>query len=166
MHPRIALIGLPASGKSSVGPQLAKLLAYSYADLDQLLCEQQACSIGQLFEQFGQSAFRSLESALLQDYAHRDGFVVATGGGSVELESSRLLLRNAFFSVWLDVEPNTAWFRSRGSDRPLLANGGQQAMEELYARRLNWYRECSRLTIQVASKSVQQIAEEIHGCLR
>ena len=84
MQTRCALVGMPGSGKSTVGRQLARRLGLPFIDMDHLLEQRLGCSISSFFEQHGEPAFRDHETALLAELAAESGdMVLSTGGGVV-----------------------------------------------------------------------------------
>ncbi len=142
-------MGLPGSGKSSVGKALAAYLGCRFADSDEAIRAKAGLSIPELFMQRGEEAFRALESSVLAELsaAPTDApdamesavrLVLATGGGSVLSEGNRRLLRERCFVVWLDISPESAARRLAGkggkagkTGRPLLDAG--DAAERLIA---------------------------------
>jgi shikimate kinase len=145
----IALVGLPGSGKSSVGKSLAALLSCPFADCDVAISAAAGLTIPELFSQRGEGAFRALESRVLAELCRvpadtaaspqdADRLVLATGGGCVLSEGNRLLLRERCWVVWLDISPEAAARRLAASagkagvtGRPLLDGGN--AAERLIA---------------------------------
>ena len=89
----IVLIGMPGSGKTTVGTALARLTGREAIDLDQLIETAAGCSIPEIFSREGEARFRALESQVLADLGRRSGVVIATGGGAVLRGESLPLLR-------------------------------------------------------------------------
>ena len=116
----VALAGFMGSGKSTLGRETAARLGRRFVDLDRELESRSGRTIAELFEHDGEAAFRALEEATVHDVL-RDGepVVVALGGGAVLSERTRATLAARAFTVLLDVDPETAWARVEGSDRPL-----------------------------------------------
>jgi len=79
----IVLVGMPGSGKSTVGRQLARRLSWPFIDSDTEIERQLGCSIRAHFEQHGEASFRDIEQQTLATLLARDSQVVATGGGAV-----------------------------------------------------------------------------------
>ena len=129
----IVLIGLRCAGKSSVGRLLAKELKLDFVDLDEeiSLHEGSGRSAGELLEQLGEEPFRDLESVALARALSRSDLVLAAGGGALEREENRSLLRGHARVVWLDA-PDAELLKRRALDgtlRPLLV--GEDSAEEL-----------------------------------
>ncbi len=89
----LALIGMPGSGKSTVGRALAARLGRSFIDLDEELVKRAGKPIPAIFAEEGEAAFRSLETAVLDGFSKESGLVLATGGGVVTRPENRPLLR-------------------------------------------------------------------------
>ena len=82
----IILIGMPGSGKSTVGRAVAKALGRTFYDADAAIEERAGRSIPEIFAEEGEAAFRALEHQVLSDLGRRNGVVIATGGGAVCFE--------------------------------------------------------------------------------
>ena len=84
----IILIGMPGSGKSTVGMLLAQKTGKSFVDADAEIEKRAGMSIPEIFANQGETAFRSLETAVLEDLGKRSGLIIATGGGCVTREEN------------------------------------------------------------------------------
>jgi shikimate kinase / 3-dehydroquinate synthase len=122
----IALIGFMGAGKSTVGKQVAVLTGRPFIDLDAEI-ERRHGPIPTLFER-GEEEFRRLETAVAAEMLARSPSVIALGGGAFEAARSDRAL-----TVLLDVDVETAWERSRESDRPLAQD--EASFRALYAQR-------------------------------
>ena len=164
----IALIGLPASGKSSIGSFLAKRLGLPFVDLDERIVVADGRPIAEIFRVNGEQAFRQLESDFL-DQATREGkVVISTGGGCVLAPGNRNLLRERCVVVWLDLSPELAAARADRAPavRPLLAMGDMvEQLRALDKIRRPLYRECADIIVQVGDKSPAVIVEELYAAL-
>lgn len=116
----LALAGFMGSGKSRLGAAVAGRLERSFVDLDREIEARTGATIAELFAERGESGFRELEERTALDVLGRaEAAVVALGGGAVLSEPTRETLATRAFTVLIDVEPETAWQRVSGSDRPL-----------------------------------------------
>ena len=79
----LALVGLPGSGKSTVGRQLARRLNLNFIDSDHAIEERLGCSIREFFEVEGEDRFRDIESQVIEKLLQGDYGVISTGGGTV-----------------------------------------------------------------------------------
>lgn len=89
----IALIGMPGSGKTTVGRELARRLDRKFMDMDDEIVKKAGKSIPQIFAEEGEEAFRSLETQVLSELSGESGLVIATGGGVVTRARNLPLLR-------------------------------------------------------------------------
>ena len=80
----IALIGLPGSGKSTVGRQLARRLQLLFFDSDHVIEQQLGCSIREFFEREGEARFRDIEASVIEELTRNPAAVLTTGGGLSE----------------------------------------------------------------------------------
>lgn len=88
----LVLIGMPSSGKSTIGEQLANLLGMRFIDVDKEIEKTQRKSIPDIFKESGENVFRDIESQVIADVASMQNVVIATGGGAVLREQNVMLL--------------------------------------------------------------------------
>ena len=137
----IILIGMPGSGKSSLGRDIAKRLGMTFCDSDRIIAERTGRQPGEIIEQDGEPAFRAIESAALADLAKEHGQVIATGGGVVEREENmRALARNGYFILL-----TKKLHRLATKGRPLSKDPA--ALAALYARRQPLYEKWADLSV-------------------
>ena len=138
----LVLIGLPGSGKSTVGRALADLLGRDFVDLDDRVIERDGRSISEIFAQSGEHAFRELESAAVKEASECRGLVIATGGGCVLREQNVRRLRRHGRMIFLDRTPDQL---TPTAGRPLADT--REKLARLYRERLPLYREAADLTV-------------------
>lgn len=163
----ILLVGPRGSGKSTVGPALARLLGWGFADADELVESSAGKSIADIFKAEGEPGFRDRESAALAEVCAKPNHVVATGGGVVLREANRELLKRSGFVAWLTVTPDVAFSRmtadpTTAGRRPnLTAAGGLAELRELIAAREPLYRAVADFTCDTAGRSPDEAAAAI-----
>ena len=135
----IAVAGFMGAGKSTVGARVAEVTGRPFVDLD-VLIERRHVPIPRLFAR-GEAEFRRIEEETLAEVLAGPESVVALGGGAVLSPLSRERLRARAFTVYLDVDVETAWARARGSDRPLAQK--EEEFRKLYEARQAVYLEAS-----------------------
>jgi 3-dehydroquinate synthetase len=115
------LVGFMGAGKTTVGREVARRLGRDFVDLDAEIEERRGMTVAEIFEREGEEAFRAAEAAAAVNVLRRrPDLVVALGGGAVSHSPLvRTQLRTGAFTVWLDIDSDTAWERVAGSDRPL-----------------------------------------------
>lgn len=134
----IALVGMPGSGKSSIGRRLAPRLGLPFVDAD-LQIEKAAGGMGvaEIFAKHGEAEFRALEARVIARLLDEGPSIIATGGGALLNEGTRRLIREKAVSVWLKAEIPVLLRRvRRKSDRPLLqVDDPEEALKRLLAVR-------------------------------
>jgi XRE family aerobic/anaerobic benzoate catabolism transcriptional regulator len=160
----IALIGLRGSGKSTVGPILARRLGTEFVELDKWIEEAAGLTLSEMFATHGEAYYRELErESVLRLFSRLSGGVLAPGGSVVTDAESWELIKRRCFTVWLHATPEEFMKRMRrqGDLRPI--QGRPSAMNELkalLARREPLYAE-SRLRIRTTNKSPSAVVAEI-----
>jgi len=159
----ISLIGLPGSGKSTVGRQLARRLQIPFYDSDQIIEERLGCSVRAAFERDGEEAFRDLETNVLDELSQIPKAVISTGGGAVLRQENRKHLRGRGYVVYLNSMPEDLHRRLRhDATRPLLQVADPLGrLRELYAARDPLYRETAHFVIDTGRPSVATLVNMI-----
>lgn len=159
----IALVGMPGSGKSTVGRQLARRLKLDFIDSDHLIEQRLGCSIRDFFEREGETAFRDVEEVVLDEQTQRGGIVLSTGGGSVVRTVNRQRLKERCQVVYLRSSPEEIFRRVRHDrNRPLLqVDDPLQKLRDLYLARDPLYRETSHFVIDTGRPSVATLVNMI-----
>jgi shikimate kinase len=119
----IFLIGMPSSGKSTLGRALAIKLGYTYVDMDEVLIANEGRSIFDIFQESGEAYFRGIESELLKSFEPNQKLVISTGGGAPCFFDNTSFIKNNGLSIYLDVSPTALHERiqlSTKNDRPLI----------------------------------------------
>ncbi|MBK7613349.1 MAG: shikimate kinase [Burkholderiales bacterium] len=152
----IALVGMPGSGKSTVGRHLARQIGWRFADSDVEIERELGESIRSYFEKAGEDSFRSLETSVLASLLERPSMVLATGGGAVLREANRKLLSEHAKVVYLRATPEDLARRLRhDTQRPLLQGGDPlRKLRDLFLVRDPLYREVANFTIDTGRTSV------------
>jgi shikimate kinase len=158
----IALVGMPGSGKSTVGKLLARRLGLPFADSDHVLEQRMGCPIRTYFEQQGEERFRDLEQSVIAELSAIPG-VLATGGGAVLREANRRQLHGQTFVIYLRSSPDQVFQRVRHDrKRPLLQVDDPLArLKALHAERDPLYRETAHLTMDTGRPSLQTLVNMI-----
>lgn len=137
----IVLVGLMGCGKTSIGKRLAKKLELPFYDSDHAVEESAGCSIKDIFEVYGEEAFRSGEQRVISRLLQQPTHILATGGGSFMNTPTRDLIKEKAISLWLNADLDTLTARvARRSDRPLLDGSNQrEVLEQLIQERYPIY---------------------------
>jgi shikimate kinase len=168
MPERVLLVGFMASGKSSVGKELASRLGWDFEDFDTVIMARAGKSISRIFSEDGEAEFRRLESDVAEELLTRRDTVVASGGGWPAQPGSWKSVTEDTMSVWLQVSPAVAVRRAseEGATRPLLDGGDvlggdvlDRATALLLAREASYRR--ARYTLDSEERGPLELADEI-----
>ena len=150
----LILIGMPASGKSTAGVVLAKLLGYSFLDTDLLIQNREGSRLHEIIEDRGIDGFLAAEeAACLSVQAER--CVIATGGSVVYSEAAMAHLKSLGCVVYLEVDLETLTSRLKDiRGRGVVLRPGQ-TLAELYAERVMLYEKYADLTVSEAGGALE-----------
>lgn len=145
----IFLIGMPSSGKSTLGRQLAKYLDFQFIDMDDLIVNQELSSVFEIFKYKGEDYFRQVESKILKGIKPNQQLVIATGGGVPCFFDNMDFIKANGMSIFLNVPPEDLLKRiqkSEGNNRPLIdkKKSNEVLLNELrerYENRLKFYEQ-------------------------
>jgi XRE family aerobic/anaerobic benzoate catabolism transcriptional regulator len=161
---RIALIGLRGAGKSTLGMLLARDLGVPFVELDREIERDCGTQLAEVFDLYGQAAYRRYERRALEAVIERhDRAVIATGGSIVSEPATFDLLLSACYTVWLTARPEEHMSRvmAQGDYRPMAGNA--EAMEDLrqiLGGREALYRKADAV-VDTAGKTVDQSLQEL-----
>lgn len=120
----IALVGMMGAGKSSIGRRLASKLNVPFRDADAEIEAAAGCSINEIFDRFGEMAFRDGERKVIARLLREPPHVLATGGGAFIDPETHARIKASALSVWINVPEGILISRVQRRDtRPLLRNG-------------------------------------------
>jgi len=158
----IVLVGMMGAGKSAVGRKLAAALGLPFHDADSEIERAAGCSVNEIFEQLGETAFRDGERKVIARLLEGPPHVLATGGGAfIDTITRERIKRNAT-SVWLKADLDLLVERvSRKQTRPLLKNGNpRDILERLLRERGPVYAEAD-LIVESGNGQHEAVVEQI-----
>jgi shikimate kinase len=168
----LVLIGYRATGKTSVGAKLARVLKRPFVDLDRVLVGEAGQSVAEIVARGGWDEFRRREKDLVARYHRRRGQVLATGGGVIlDPENVGKLKENGVL-VWLKADPQTIRKRlaqdlEQVSNRPSLTPDDYLAeVERVLTERQCLYRKAADLEFDTNGLGISQIADLILAATR
>lgn len=137
----VVLVGLMGAGKSAIGRRLAQRLSLPFVDADEEIEAAAGCPIEEIFERFGEAAFRDGERRVLKRLLGNPTQVLASGGGAFMDPETRDLVKQQAISIWLKADLDLLLKRvQRRNNRPLLKRGDpRQILESLIAERYPVY---------------------------
>ena len=120
----VVLVGLMGAGKSCIGRRLAARTGLAFVDADIEIEKAAGCSVAEIFQRYGEPAFRDGERRVIARLLAGTPAILATGGGAFMDTGTRALIRDQGISVWLRADLETLVARTKGrTHRPLLNSG-------------------------------------------
>ena len=159
----IIFVGLPGSGNTTIGRQLARRLGLPFVDSDHVIEHRLGCSIREFFAREGEEIFRDVEQQVLDDLTRTHEGVIATGGGAVLRETNRRHLHDRGQVIYLRSSPEDVFRRVRhDTARPLLqVEDPLQRLRGLFEARDPLYREAAHFVIETGRPSVATLVNMI-----
>lgn len=139
----VFLIGMPGCGKSSLGRKVGSMLHVPYVDMDQRISDVVGCTVSEMFDIYGEQAFRNAETNTLIQLTREKPSLISTGGGTVLRENNRAIMRNHGVIVLIDRPLEEIMGDIKLDRRPLLAQKGLSEVERLYYERIDIYRQAA-----------------------
>jgi shikimate kinase len=160
----IILIGMPGSGKSTVGVLLAKMTARSFIDTDVLIQTETGRTLQSIVDSDGYLELRQIEEAVLLRL-DVSGHVIATGGSAVYSSLAMEHLMSQGIAVFLDVDLATLKARVRDYETRGLAKRPDQTVDDLFAERFALYRRYADITIACGKLDHEAVCASIIAAL-
>ncbi len=164
LHSRIYLVGMPASGKSTLGKHLAELLGYHCIDLDKWIETKYQTTIPQIFEKQGETAFRQIEQTTLHTSFGWEQTIIATGGGTPCFFDNMEQIKQHGFVIFLSVSLPELVLRIRRQThihRPLFQEQTDQVLllqlQEKLDQRITYYKQAN-LMVSAENQNARQLA--------
>lgn len=162
MKRHIVLVGLPGSGKSTVGPLVAGALRTSFVDLDGAIERRAGRTIAELFARYGEASFRMLEREEMERALRAEPCVVAAGGGWAAQAGNLESAEGRAFLVYLATSAAVAAARvaDAARERPVLTGDARERMAALLADRAECYDRCDA-RVDAAGGTPERVAEDV-----
>jgi shikimate kinase len=157
----IILVGMMATGKSTVGAILAEELGYELVDLDHVIAESEGRSIPEIFAEDGEGYFRKLESGTLERMLQGENRIISTGGGAVlAAGNAELMLANGLVVALTADEEEILARVSENLDRPLLAGNAKERIGRIMEERRDAYR-FAHCTVDTTGLTAAEVSQHI-----
>ena len=162
---KLILIGFMGVGKTSVGKKLAEKLNLKFIDTDYEIEKSENKTISQIFEDYGERYFRTLETKVLKNALKEKNIIISTGGGIITNEENYKILKNEKNVIFLDASAETIinHLCYETNKRPLLKDSKNLSskIEELLSIRYEKYKEVSDILIEVNNKNIDEVISQI-----
>lgn len=156
----IILIGMPGSGKSTVGVILAKLLAKRFMDTDILIQNRAKMSLQDIIDNKGHLALREIEEQVLLSIRCKN-HVIATGGSAAYSDPAMVHLKDDGITVFLEADLGVLKARIHNYETRGLAKRPDQSFKDLFDERKALYNKYASITINCSSLTQDQVADAI-----
>jgi len=155
----IFLVGMMGAGKTTVGKLLAQQLGKIFVDSDEEIQQRTGVTIPHIFDVEGEAGFRQREASVIQDLVLLDNIVLATGGGTVLNENSRVALCCNGIVVYLKSTIHDLWQRTRHDrNRPLLQTADPHTkLKNMFEQRDPLYAQVANLVMPTGKQSAQNL---------
>jgi shikimate kinase len=160
MRSNIILIGMPGSGKSTVGVILAKLISLGFTDTDVLIQTSRGRSLQEIVDAEGYMALRKIEEEILLRLDCRN-YVIATGGSAVYSRIAMERLKLDGVIVFLDVDMATLESRIHDFESRGLAKRRDQTLSDLFEERRPLYAKYADIVLQSAGLTHEEVCGRI-----
>lgn len=159
-YSNLLLIGMPGSGKSTLGVLLARVTVKDFVDTDLLIQHRTQCSLQEVLEREGHLALRQLEADVLLDLEVENS-VIATGGSAVYSEPAMKHLKRNAFCIYLELWIEALLSRIQDMGTRGIARPPGQSFEQMYKERDALYRQHADLIVPMEGLAVEQSLQAI-----
>jgi shikimate kinase len=158
----IIFIGFMGVGKTTIGKLVAKKLNREFIDIDEEIEKEYKLSVAQIFNEYGEKAFRNKEKVLIKSLAEQKQKIISVGGGAFIQEEIRKVCLATCLVIFLDL--SLEGWKDRIAliinSRPILQGKSNEEMVELFHKRQEFY-ENHHLKISLDNRDANDIAEQI-----
>ena len=160
----VYFVGFMGAGKTTLTRKLARMLGLASADIDRSIERETGHSIKELFSQMTEGQFRELEAGKLEQFAAGEPLFISCGGGLVEGERSRDIIKNTGFCVHMFVSPDESADRiSNHATRPFFET--MDSVRTVNSRRAPLYEDIADATVDTTGKKPHEVAVEVRDLL-
>ncbi|MHB8065613.1 MAG: shikimate kinase [Ruminiclostridium sp.] len=153
----IILIGMPGSGKTTIGKLLANILGYKFIDSDQLIVEKAGKTPKQVVEENGREVFLNMQDEVILSIK-QNNFVLATGGGIVHSDAAMNYLKSIGLIIYLNTKYEIIEERMDASRKLVRTNG---TLLDLYIERSHLYNKYADIILDCNSTDPQLLCNSI-----
>lgn len=150
----IVLIGMPGSGKTSIGLEIAKMSGKKFVDIDELIKKEEQKEIAEIFDKFGEKYFREKEKSIIFKVSKENNQIISTGGGAVLDKENYYPLKQNSIIFYIDRDLKDLSIQNRP-----LSKGGLETLEKLFKTREALYLNFSDKIVK--NKGIEFTANKI-----
>lgn len=143
----VFLIGMPGSGKSSLGKKVAGDLRLPFIDMDKRIQDIMGMTVSEIFEKHGEQAFRTAETNMLIHISREAPALVSTGGGTPMNPENIRIMKACGLILLIDRPLEEIMGDIKLEKRPTLSKKGLSEVERVYRERIDTYRAVADLTL-------------------
>jgi len=155
----IVIIGMPSSGKSTIGILLSELMNFSFLDCDDYIKQMEGMTLQQIIDERGVAEFKKIEQARIMELNVRN-CVIAPGGSVVYYPKAVNHLKKSSIFIFLNVCFSELESRLKNAQMRGIVGLKNKTFKQLFNERLPLYLKCADIIIDCSGKSKQQIAKE------
>jgi len=156
----IILVGMPSSGKSTVGVVLAKTMNKGFVDTDILIQQREGCTLQEIIDEKGNDYFHRTEEQVLLDFEGLD-YVVSTGGSAIYFDRAMAHFKENGKIVYLKVSLDTVLARLNNIKTRGVTLEKGQTLGDLYNQRIPLYEKHADITVEADGLTVEEVVERI-----
>ncbi len=165
----VILIGMPGSGKTTIGTELAERIGYGYVDADSVIVAREGKRLNEIIAEYGREKFLDIEAKVNSELC-ADRCVIATGGSVVYRESAMQKLREMGTVVYLQLPYESIERRLGDLQKRGVALKDGFTLKDLYAERIPLYEKYADITVDLSGlnveNSVEKVAGAVQSCIR
>lgn len=163
----ITLIGMPGSGKTSIGREVARMLEYKFVDIDLLIRQKAGCTLQEVIDTQGDQALVLLEGQVVLGLPISDGIVISPGGSIVYSEKAMDFLKAKSIIIFLHTPLSRVKQQIDNQDSRGIVGLKDKSLEQLFAERFPLYQKYADMSIDIGEKdTVNSVASKVVEAIR
>ncbi|WP_370573630.1 shikimate kinase [Methanomethylovorans sp.] len=163
----VTLIGMPGSGKSSIGREVARVLEYDFVDIDQLIRQKAGCSLQDIIDTKGDEALVLMEEKIVLGLSIDDGMIISPGGSIVYSEKAMNHLKERSVIIFLHTPLSRVKQQINNQDSRGIVGLKGRSLEKLLAERFPLYQKYADMSIDIGDRdTVSSVAGKVLEAIR
>ena len=156
----IILIGMPGSGKTTIGTELSEVIGYGYIDSDSVIVAREGKRLSEIIAEVGREAFLDVEAKVNSELC-ADRCVIATGGSVIYRDHAMQKLKEMGTIVYLKLDYKIIENRLGDLKKRGVALKEGFTLKDLYEERIPLYEKYADITVQLCGKSIAESVQEV-----